>query len=190
MLISININFSLINSFMHIVIRTIPYSTVYTFFQLNWRRINFFSFIVLHFHFRHRYMIEWRLTLILISDCVFIFILYYYLTIIFVLFVYLLRSVANCLSEIDHQIETVGVELADDIEMASIAEEEDLDEKFSHQGTSTGKHSGKKKVVKLFYLFSLPNLSRSSLNNLNSFSFFFISSYYYSFFFRLDSREF
>lgn len=32
--------------------------------------------------------------------------------------------------------------------MASIAEEEEeLDEKFSHQGTSTGKLSGKKKVV-------------------------------------------
>lgn len=37
----------------------------------------------------------------------------------------------------------------DDVEMASIAEEEDLDEKFSHRGTSTGKHSGKMKVVSL-----------------------------------------
>lgn len=35
--------------------------------------------------------------------------------------------------------------------MASIAEEEaELDVKFSHQGTSTGKHSGKKKVVSNF----------------------------------------
>jgi hypothetical protein len=35
----------------------------------------------------------------------------------------------------------------DDVEMASIAEEEDLDEKFSHRGTSTGKISGRKKIV-------------------------------------------
>lgn len=35
----------------------------------------------------------------------------------------------------------------EDIEMASIAEEEDLDEKFSHQGTSTV--GGKKKIVSL-----------------------------------------
>jgi RAC serine/threonine-protein kinase len=33
----------------------------------------------------------------------------------------------------------------EDVEMASIAEEEELDEKFSHQGTSTV--SGKKKIV-------------------------------------------
>lgn len=58
------------------------------------------------------------------------------------------RSVANFLSEIDQQDGTDVTELGDDIEMASIAEEEDLDEKFSHQGTSTGKHSGKKKVVR------------------------------------------
>lgn len=36
----------------------------------------------------------------------------------------------------------------EDVEMASIAEEEDLDEKFSHQGTSTV--SGKKKIVRDF----------------------------------------
>lgn len=36
----------------------------------------------------------------------------------------------------------------DDVEMASIAEEEELDEKFSHQGTSTGKVSGRKKIVR------------------------------------------
>lgn len=60
----------------------------------------------------------------------------------------LYRSVANHLSEIDHQECDGENELGEDIEMASIAEEEDeLDEKFSHQGTSTGKHSGKKKVV-------------------------------------------
>lgn len=34
----------------------------------------------------------------------------------------------------------------EDVEMASIAEEEDFDEKFSHQGTSTV--SGKKKIVR------------------------------------------
>lgn len=37
----------------------------------------------------------------------------------------------------------------DDIVMGSIAEEEDLDEKFSHQGMSSGKSSGKKKIVSL-----------------------------------------
>lgn len=35
----------------------------------------------------------------------------------------------------------------DDIVMGSIAEEEDLDEKFSHQGMSSGKGGGKKKIV-------------------------------------------
>ena len=60
----------------------------------------------------------------------------------------LCRSVANCLSEVDDlQDEPDTEELADDIEMASVAEEEQLDEKFSHQGTSTGKLSGRKKVV-------------------------------------------
>ena len=55
---------------------------------------------------------------------------------------------ANCLSEVAEQQNEIDTEeLADDIEMASIAEEEDLDEKFSHQGTSTGKLNGKKKVV-------------------------------------------
>lgn len=38
-------------------------------------------------------------------------------------------------------------DLMEDVEMASIAEEEDLDEKFSHQGTSTGKVNGRKKIV-------------------------------------------
>jgi hypothetical protein len=64
------------------------------------------------------------------------------------IFHFFIRSVANCLSEIDQQEETGENELGDDIEMASIAEEEDeLDEKFAHQGTSMGKHGGKKKVV-------------------------------------------
>lgn len=58
------------------------------------------------------------------------------------------RSVANRLSEIDQQEETGDNELGEDIEMASIAEEEDeLDEKFANQGTSMGRHGGKKKVV-------------------------------------------
>jgi hypothetical protein len=53
-------------------------------------------------------------------------------------------SVANCLNEFDEQEH----EDFDDVEMASIAEEEDLDEKFSHRGTSTGKVSGRKKIVR------------------------------------------
>ncbi|KAG5681604.1 hypothetical protein PVAND_011020 [Polypedilum vanderplanki] len=57
-----------------------------------------------------------------------------------------IRSVANCLSEIDQQEEPVAeLNDNDDVEMASIAEEEELDEKLSHQGTSTG--SGKKKIT-------------------------------------------
>lgn len=68
---------------------------------------------------------------------------------VYTLFIY--RSVANRLSEIDQQEGTVENLLGEDIEMASIAEEEDdLDEKFANQGTSTGKHSGKKKVVCIF----------------------------------------
>ncbi len=63
-------------------------------------------------------------------------------------FPFIYRSVANRLSEIDQQEGVCENELGDDVEMASIAEEEDeLDEKFAHQGTSTGKHGGKKKVV-------------------------------------------
>jgi hypothetical protein len=38
-------------------------------------------------------------------------------------------------------------ELSEDVEMASIAEDELLNEKFSLQGTSTGKISGRRKVV-------------------------------------------
>ena len=52
-----------------------------------------------------------------------------------------IRSVANHLSE--QEIASSDT----DVEMASIAEDELLNEKFSHQGTSIGKISGKKKVV-------------------------------------------
>lgn len=38
--------------------------------------------------------------------------------------------------------------MMEDVEMASIAEEEDLDEKFSHQGTTLV--SGKKKIVSYY----------------------------------------
>lgn len=84
-------------------------------------------------------VIEWRLALLLSATLYF-----YYLTNDCCC---ISRSVANCLSEIDQQDGTDETILGDDIEMASIAEEEDLDEKFSHRGTSTGKHSGKMKVV-------------------------------------------
>lgn len=56
------------------------------------------------------------------------------------------RSVANRLSEVDQQRQQ---DLSEDVEMASIAEDEFLNEKFSRQGTSTGKISGRKKVVSL-----------------------------------------
>lgn len=51
---------------------------------------------------------------------------------------------ANRLSEVDQQRQQ---DLSEDVEMASIAEDELLNEKFSRQGTSTGKISGRKKVV-------------------------------------------
>lgn len=54
------------------------------------------------------------------------------------------RSVANCLSEVD---QLQGDDLMDDVEMASIAEEEDFIEMFSNQGTSTV--SGRRKIVSL-----------------------------------------
>lgn len=53
-----------------------------------------------------------------------------------------IKHVANSLTEQDQQRGQI-----EDIEMGSIAEDELLDEKFSLQGTSTGKSSGKKKVV-------------------------------------------
>lgn len=59
-----------------------------------------------------------------------------------------IRSVANRLTEAEayqgSQSNGDG-----DVEMASIAEDELLTEKFSVQGTSTGKISGRKKVVSI-----------------------------------------
>jgi hypothetical protein len=55
-----------------------------------------------------------------------------------------LRGVANSLNEQDQLKNQFAIE---DIEMGSIAEDELLNEKFSVQGTSTGKISGKMKVV-------------------------------------------
>lgn len=63
-----------------------------------------------------------------------------------------IRNVANKLTETDQsnaqnaQSQMSNVDL-DDVEMASIAEDELLNEKFSVQGTSTGKYSGRKKVT-------------------------------------------
>lgn len=54
-----------------------------------------------------------------------------------------IKNVANSLTEQDQH---KGLQ-NEDIEMGSIAEDELLDEKFSLQGTSTGKISGKRKVV-------------------------------------------
>ncbi|XP_065092664.1 RAC serine/threonine-protein kinase [Ochlerotatus camptorhynchus] len=55
-----------------------------------------------------------------------------------------IRSVANRLTEEEAY---QGSQSNEDVEMASIAEDELLTEKFSVQGTSTGKISGKKKVT-------------------------------------------
>lgn len=58
------------------------------------------------------------------------------------------------MSEIDQQDEPDVEELNEDVEMASIAEEEEeLYEKFSHQSTSTGKLSGKRKIVIVLKIF-------------------------------------
>lgn len=65
-------------------------------------------------------------------------IFYYYVSI---------RSVANRLNEVDQQSQSQ--QSIEDVEMASIAEDELLNEKFSVQGTSTGKISGRKKVVSI-----------------------------------------
>lgn len=56
------------------------------------------------------------------------------------------------MSEVD-QLEQE--DLMEDVEMASIAEEEELEERFSLQGMSTGRTSGKMKIV---------SIERSSLN--------------------------
>jgi hypothetical protein len=63
------------------------------------------------------------------------------------------RSVANRLSEVDQQRQQ---DLSEDVEMASIAEDELLNEKFSLQGTSTGKISGRKKVVSISKVAQMP----------------------------------
>lgn len=55
-----------------------------------------------------------------------------------------IRSVANRLTEAEAY---QGSQSNEDVEMASIAEDELLTEKFSVQGTSTGKISGRKKVT-------------------------------------------
>lgn len=56
------------------------------------------------------------------------------------------------MNEVDQQRQQ---DLSEDVEMASIAEDELLNEKFSLQGTSTGKISGRKKVVSTENVFSL-----------------------------------
>lgn len=56
-----------------------------------------------------------------------------------------IRSVANRLTEAEAY--QAGSQSNEDVEMASIAEDELLTEKFSVQGTSTGKISGRKKVT-------------------------------------------
>lgn len=72
-----------------------------------------------------------------------------------------IRNVANSIQERNPpQNQQTGVENSDmnDVEMASIAEDELLTEKFRAQGTSKGKVSGKKKVVciqKLYCLISI-----------------------------------
>lgn len=53
------------------------------------------------------------------------------------------------MSEVDQQRQQ---DLTEDVEMASIAEDELLNEKFSLQGTSTGKISGRKKVVSIDWI--------------------------------------
>jgi RAC serine/threonine-protein kinase len=59
--------------------------------------------------------------------------------------------VANKLNEEDQQQRASN----EDVEMATIAEDELLNEKFSVQGTSTGKVSGRKKVVCIFSINDL-----------------------------------
>lgn len=56
------------------------------------------------------------------------------------------RSVANRLTEADQP-------QGEDVEMATIAEDELLNEKFSVQGLSMGKNNGRKKVVSRAYSF-------------------------------------
>lgn len=64
-----------------------------------------------------------------------------------------IRNVANKLTEADQSGRSAQTHMSEvdmnDVEMASIAEDELLNEKFSVQGTSTGKISGRKKVVSI-----------------------------------------
>lgn len=69
-----------------------------------------------------------------------------------------IKNVANSLTEQDQHRGQI-----EDIEMGSIAEDELLDEKFSLQGTSTGKVSGKKKVVSFLHM-----LKRNAKNELTN----------------------
>lgn len=70
-----------------------------------------------------------------------------------------IRNVANKLTEASqsdqnaqhHQMTELDM---NDVEMASIAEDELLNEKFSVQGTSTGKISGRKKVVCINFIIN------------------------------------
>lgn len=65
-----------------------------------------------------------------------------------------IRNVANKLTEADQSGQHAQSQMTEldmnDVEMASIAEDALLNEKFSVQGTSTGKISGRKKVVSIF----------------------------------------
>lgn len=74
------------------------------------------------------------------------------------------------MNEVDQQSQSQSGE---DVEMASIAEDELLNEKFSVQGTSTGKISGRKKVVSnLFKRMQSKKLLDFKINH-----FFFISQF-------------
>jgi RAC serine/threonine-protein kinase len=55
------------------------------------------------------------------------------------------RSVANRINQTPTPSSQISEDV--DVEMASIAEDELLNVKFSQQGTSTGKVSGRKKIV-------------------------------------------
>lgn len=67
-----------------------------------------------------------------------------------------IRSVANRLTEAEAYQGGAGPgESNEDVEMASIAEDELLTEKFSVQGTSTGKISGRKKVVSTLWVMMI-----------------------------------
>lgn len=71
------------------------------------------------------------------------------------------------MSEVDQQRQ----ELSEDVEMASIAEDELLNEKFSLQGTSTGKISGRRKVVSFAFKIIVVKFLRISFQTLENFEF-------------------